>query len=234
VGRVRGVARFHLCRRLVLSKGYSTLLDTGDYSRAVVAGCWFASERSTGHVYAARDFVVDGKNNRVYLHRWILGAPAGKQVDHIDGDGLNNRRSNLRVVSASENMLNQTKPTRAVLGYRGVARIEDSGNFRAYCNVNGEQIQLGVFQSPELAASARDHYAIANLPTAPLNFPEGVPHSAEEIDASRIVRPRAEYANIRLKGGVHEVWARRGGRKVYVGRFVDVADALRAQHEFPV
>lgn len=63
---------------------------------------------------------IDGKT--VPVHRFVMAPPAGLVVDHIDGDPLNNTRANLRVVTQTENVLNQRKSRASASGYRGVYR----------------------------------------------------------------------------------------------------------------
>lgn len=115
----------------------------------------------------------------LYLHREILKATKGQQVDHIDRDKLNNRRSNLRFCNNSDNHLNAPKRVR-FLGqtptskYKGVVRIgvyKRTGlpRFTAK-SVNGNN--LGYFTSEEEAARAYDKVAYAKSPEfALLNFP---------------------------------------------------------------
>lgn len=82
-----------------------------------------------------------------------LGWGEELQVDHINGDGLDNRRSNLRVCTRSQNAANRVMP-RKKHPYRGVLR--DRKRFRAYINANGQRTNLGSFDSPADAALCYD------------------------------------------------------------------------------
>lgn len=64
------------------------------------------------HVYAVRNVVVDGVNKTIRLHRYVLGYFGPLDVDHIDRNTMNNKRSNLRVATRSENVRNASRPTR--------------------------------------------------------------------------------------------------------------------------
>jgi len=78
------------------------------------------------------------------MHRFLLSPPEDKWVDHIDGDGLNNRRSNLRLVSPSQNGHN-----RKTRGY-----IKRPNGFQAYITINRKWIHLGLFSTEEEAHQA--------------------------------------------------------------------------------
>jgi hypothetical protein len=108
---------------------------------------------------------------RIYLHRFILGITDPKiRVDHQDGDGLNCRRSNIRVSTPSLNTANAGKrpgsnPYKGVLkrGSRWIARIK----------VNYTSRHLGTFDTPEEAARAYDRAAVETFGEfARLNFPQ--------------------------------------------------------------
>lgn len=114
---------------------------------------------------------VNGK--RRLMHRVLLNAPAGLEVDHIDRNPLNNRRSNLRLCTRAENCRN-TRPIGGTSQYRGVSWWAAGQCWRANIQHNRKQIFLGNFQNELDAARAYDH-AAARLhgEFAFLNFPEG-------------------------------------------------------------
>jgi hypothetical protein len=90
----------------------------------------------------------------VLVHRLITRAAQRTLVDHIDGDRLNNRRSNLRVVDQQRNQANRKRrDPRNTSGARGVSR--KGPRWRAWIGVNGKQIHLGMFDTIEGAATAR-------------------------------------------------------------------------------
>lgn len=93
------------------------------------------------------------KPHKKFLHRAIMNAPKGMVVDHIDRNPLNNRRSNLRVVSIQENLRNQKRPNNKT-GYTGVA-IAYGGKYSAQIKVNYKKIHLGIFNTIEEAYQAR-------------------------------------------------------------------------------
>lgn len=97
--------------------------------------------------------------HEILMHRLIMQPAAGMVVDHLNGDGLDNRRSNLRVVTRRENMLNLGSATRASRsGIRGVIQ-EKSGSWRAQIKNFGRPICIGRFKSKEEARAAWIDYA---------------------------------------------------------------------------
>jgi hypothetical protein len=89
------------------------------------------------------------KWKHVYYHREILDVPKGMYVDHIDGNTLNNLRSNLRICSNAENCRNQKIRTNNKTGYRGVRKVKDK--FIAQINKVGKATYLGQFKTIEEA-----------------------------------------------------------------------------------
>lgn len=95
---------------------------------------------------------------QVSMARLILGIVDCKEPDHIDLDKLNNCRSNLRTCSRLENSRHRGIFKSNTSGYKGV--VKANKKWRAYINVNGNRIHLGVYDTPELAAAAYDQAAL--------------------------------------------------------------------------
>lgn len=94
-----------------------------------------------------------GMNRRARMHRLILGAPTGVEVDHIDHDRLNNTRANLRLCTRSQNHMNRRPPERHLPV--GVHVGKKGKGYRAVIKVNQKQIEIGNFPTLEEAVSAR-------------------------------------------------------------------------------
>lgn len=136
---------------VTLTRGLVAVIDAADVG-IIDQWNWHAQVHHTGHAYAYRTTAKDGKNRPLAMHRALTGAPAGTHVDHRDGDGLNNRRSNLRVCTHAENMQNRVLDRRNRFGASGVwAR---RGKYRACIKINRRTIHLGTFETPEEAAAA--------------------------------------------------------------------------------
>ena len=136
-----------------------------------------------GRVNYARRSVKrpDGTWRNEYMHRLILRA---ETVDHKNGDGLDNRRRNLRPATRAQNLQNISRPP-GQSGFRGVEHYPKKGKWRANIGYGGKCLRLGYFDSPEDAARARDEKARElHGEFAVLNFPRtgerGVPIGKEK------------------------------------------------------
>ena len=129
------------------------LVDDADYD-ALAAVKWCAQTRPHT-TYAVR--WSEGKV--VLMHRVITAAPQGVQVDHINGDGLDNRRDNLRLCSNAENQHNKRVQPHSSK-YKGVWWDAPSGKWRAGIAINGRNKHLGYFTSELDAAHAYDEAAL--------------------------------------------------------------------------
>lgn len=111
-------------------------------------------------------------DGRRYMHRMITRCPARYEVDHDDGDGLNNQRPNLKICTYAQNQAH--KHGWAMSGYKGVYR--EGGRVRARMQVNGVQHHLGTFSTEIEAAMAYDDRAFELFGEfARLNLPERYP-----------------------------------------------------------
>lgn len=152
---------------ITLTKGYEAIIDAADVS--LVGGRNWHAKPYKHAVYAARSKWVNGRDLHERLHRLIANAPDGMDVDHIDGDGLNNRRANLRIATRSENCCNQRLPEHSTSGLKGANWKKEAGKWRAQIAVRGRKKHLGYFATPEaaheayLAAAEKLHGDFANL-----------------------------------------------------------------------
>lgn len=87
----------------------------------------------------------------VQMHRLIMGFPNGKSIDHINGNGLDNRKSNLRFCTPSQNQANR-KVIYSSMGYKGVSFYKKDRIIASSIKVDGKSIYLGSFETTELAA----------------------------------------------------------------------------------
>ncbi len=94
------------------------------------------------------------------MHRLITGAGPEKEIDHIDGNTLNNRRSNLRIVQGNGNHWNQPLRKDSTTGFKGVTFVRRDQKFKAQIGINGRKKHLGYFATAETAADAYDTAAI--------------------------------------------------------------------------
>jgi len=151
-------------RRISLSQGLFATVDAGDYE-ALSKYKWLASRRGR-KVYA----VCRVEGRYVYMHRMIMQAPKGLVVDHIDGNGSNNRRTNLRICTPQQNMANRG-PRGGTSKYVGV--YLQGTKWCVRIGYHGQNLYLGLFDDEIEAARARDRKAYElHGPHVYLNLPE--------------------------------------------------------------
>lgn len=136
-----------------LTKGYEAVIDAADAPIATGHNwCALESRRRDGSVRAV--YAVRGSSGRlVYLHRVLLG-PGHEHTDHIDCDGLNNRRSNLRPATAAENQRNMRLRSDSSSGEKGVSWCKREQRWRAFLSSSGQFLSLGYFSTRDAARDA--------------------------------------------------------------------------------
>ena len=102
-----------------------------------------------------------GPKRVIYLHREILGQVAFLDIDHADGDKLNNSRRNLRVATRTLNNANSKARVGCSSRYKGVALIKKTGRWWAYINKNRKRSSLGTYADEAAAACAYNAAAIS-------------------------------------------------------------------------
>jgi hypothetical protein len=154
-----------------LSSGEYAWADEADFVAASSIR-WSASYGpNTCYAINSHGFYTPSGRKTSLLHRLLLDPESSSvHVDHADGNGLNNRRSNIRIASRSQNMSNWTRTNKT--GFRGVAVKKNSSSFLAQIKVESRCIYLGSFLTAEAAARAYDAAAISHYGDfAILNFP---------------------------------------------------------------
>jgi hypothetical protein len=97
-------------------------------------------------------------NTSIYAHKIILGSGRLEIIDHMNGNKLDNRIGNLRIVTAQQNSFNSRIKSTNTSGYKGVSK---SGNkWRSYIVKDGKQTYLGMFNNPHDAARMYNFWAI--------------------------------------------------------------------------
>ncbi|HUO22190.1 MAG TPA: hypothetical protein VMU59_06710 [Caulobacteraceae bacterium] len=162
-----------------LTRGQFATVDAADYED-LARFKWYAVPFSnkSGKYYAVRSTRdADGKPVREWMHRRIARAMADEVVDHFDGDGLNNRRANLRRCSAAQNTLNRRVAFRGP--YRGVRRLADG--WHCAIHIDGQRQSQGPFATAREAALAYDAAAAERGGDfAVLNFPASGPATPQQ------------------------------------------------------
>jgi len=114
----------------------------------------------TKSYYAVRDDYSTGKKITILMHRLILNLPKGIDVDHKDGNTLNNQDDNLRPDPEKRNQQNARIRSDNTSGYKGVYWNKLANKWQAYVNFKGKRYNLGYFTIKENAKKARDNKAL--------------------------------------------------------------------------
>lgn len=144
-----------------LTQGKFALVDAGDFEY-ISQWKWFFHK---GYAVRreSRKLMVNGKRKTIYMHRLINRTPDGMETDHIDLNGLNNTKENLRSSSRSENLRNQGKQKNGKSSqYKGVSWNKNDQAYHSRIHVNKKRVFLGTFKANEekLAALAYNEAAI--------------------------------------------------------------------------
>lgn len=138
-----------------LSQGYSAFVDDADYE-LLRQYKWHVFIRSHSKTKYAATIFYEPTKRSVLMHRLILTVPIGKEVDHINGDGLDNRRCNLRLTDRAGNCQNRQKRGD---GYKGV-KDNKYGRWEARIQFNKRSLHLGTFDTAQQAAEAYNDAAV--------------------------------------------------------------------------
>lgn len=148
---------------LPLSKGRYAIIDNFDLE-LVMRYEWYYYKAKAGHnEYAMAPDRIFGqaKAKPIFLHKLLMRSANGLHVDHINGNGLDNRRENLRLCTSRQNSYNSKKRViNASSKYKGVHLLKGGNKWKAQINKDGIHYHLGQFDTEILAAEAYNVKAI--------------------------------------------------------------------------
>jgi len=136
----------YLFRRIKLTLGQYALVDPEDYER-INKYKWNAY-RGYSSYYSKRKIYnrKNGTERTVYMHRWLIDAPKGMMVDHINHNGLDNRKENLRLATRAENSrYSQKTKNKFSSDYKGVHYIKKVKRWRTMITFEDKTIYIGQF-----------------------------------------------------------------------------------------
>ena len=146
-----------MAKKIKLTQGYEAIVDDDDYE-FLSQWSWYINKRRY-IVYALRDIRVGGKKRHLWMHRVINNTPDDLYTDHINGNGLDNRRSNLRTVTHQQNMLNTRVRKKAKYSkHRGVTWHKLNKKWYSQITVDRKNVYLGSFDTEEEAKAVYDAY----------------------------------------------------------------------------
>lgn len=149
-----------MAKELPITQGMLAIVDDGDYD-TLAQFSWQANFAKNGRCYAECSLPrINKYRPSTSMHRMIMQEPDGLYVDHIDNNGLNNTRTNLRICTNGQNNMNAYKIRNGTSKYKGVSWCKKSQIWRAFVCINGKSKNLGNFKSEIEAAYAYDKAAM--------------------------------------------------------------------------
>lgn len=224
-------------KEIELTKGYRAIVDDKDYEW-INSFNWYC----LGGKYAVRKTRREGA---ILMHRLILGASKQEQVDHVNRNGLDNRRANLRLCNSSQNMMNK-KPKNSLSKYKGLSKNNSSSKAGWLVQVckDYKVYNIGVFQSEIEAAKNYDkavlYYHDNNF--VYLNFPELIQeykkypyfsNKAFKIDS----RQTSSMFRGVCKRKLRKSWSAQlsiNNKVINIGHFENESDAARAYDKYVI
>jgi hypothetical protein len=141
---------------ILIDREDAALFFTHAYCPVKKHRCWYLSR--------------NGENRTYYFHQDIMNAPKGYEIDHINNNGLDNRKSNLRIVNHQTNQFNMRKRLDSSSAYIGVHFCRQRNNYVAQCQHKNKTVNIGRFESEEEAAWARENFILLNNSPSRKNF----------------------------------------------------------------
>jgi hypothetical protein len=140
-------------KSIPLTRGYEAIVDDEDYAE-LSKHKWRAMACRV--VYAGRSSKVGegGKRHLILMHRVVNNTPVGMETDHINGNGVDNRKSNLRTASRVQNARNMPPYSGGTSRYKGVSWVKRERKWYAKITVNKKSIGLGYYADEARAAAA--------------------------------------------------------------------------------
>lgn len=167
-------------REIPLTQGYVALVDDADFP-GLSRFSWSVSIGAGGPYARRRTLRSEAYGTaHISMHRMLAGPG---EVDHRNGNGLDNQRANLRPATHAQNGANQRVPVNSTSGFKGVSKRRDSRMWAARIRVGGQLQHLGMHKTAEAAARAYDDAAReAYGEFAALNFPKPGEQSAHRVE----------------------------------------------------
>jgi hypothetical protein len=139
-------------KKILLTRGKYTLVDDEDFE---YLNQWKWHVNNTGYAMRSDHIAGEYKHKNILMHRLITNAPSGYQIDHINHNTLDNRKSNLRIVTLQQNHFNMKTRANSISGYKGVTWFKQLSKWRVRIMVSRREVALGYYDSLEKAIEVR-------------------------------------------------------------------------------
>lgn len=151
-------------KEIRLTKGFVAIVDDEDFE-FLSQWKWHANASAARRTYAMRNSApdADGKRAHIMMHRVVCAVAPGEEVDHINGNGLDNRRANLRPVTRGQSMWNRAPNASGSSRHKGVYWHKQHRKWVAAIQVNKKRVHIGLFTSEDAAARAYAERAAAEF-----------------------------------------------------------------------
>lgn len=159
-------------KQIPLTKNKFAIIDDEDFEN-LSKYKWYANKHGRSYYVIRNKPIGNGKQKTEYIHNYILNCPDGFEIDHKDGNGLNNQKSNLRISTHNQNIMNMKPHLNKLVEFKGVDLYKKNNKYRVRITINGKTIALGYFKDKIKAAETYDEKALELFGEfAHLNFPE--------------------------------------------------------------
>ncbi len=150
-------------RKIELTQGQFAVIDDDDYDR-ISSHKWYAKKNNVKCkvvYYAATNITILGKRTTIRMHQFILGSsPNGKEIDHADGNTLNNQKHNLRFCTRTQNLYNAIGSPYSATKHKGITFNNKSNMYRVRISINGKSTHIGCFKKIEDAICVYNNAAL--------------------------------------------------------------------------
>jgi predicted RNA methylase len=150
-------------KQISLSKGYYAQVDEEDFEILSKHNWWICEVKSKRATVIQLSAQTEINGKTVKMHRMIMNPPKGMDIDHADGNPLNNQKYNLRICNRQENLRNTNKYKRrkkCSSEYKGVSFHKKANKWEAGLQVEGRRKWLGLFESEIEAAKVYNKAAL--------------------------------------------------------------------------
>lgn len=213
-------------KEIPLRGGYIALVDEEDFA--------YLSQHKWRRTHHGRSSYVSTQiaGKQTYMHRLIMNPPDEIMVDHINGDGLDNRRANLRHATPQQNSMNRVRSKEnSASKYLGVFLGRDGKSWRAQIVVNTKLIYLGVFRTQREAALAYNEASrlhngeFASLNEIPDHDPGDVPFPEPRVTSSG-------FHGVYQHGKKWQAAITVNGKQIHIGIYATPQEAAKARNSY--